>query len=58
MARIRSPTLAAKVISIPGARFSGPALIVEDQTTTFAPSAFDGIVSPEGHLVLTRRSQA
>ena len=42
----------------PGARFSGPALIVEDQTTTFAPSAFDGIVSPEGHIVLTRRSQA
>jgi N-methylhydantoinase A len=40
----------------PGACFSGPAVVVEDQTTTFVPSDFDGCVSGHGHLVLTRRS--
>ena len=39
-----------------GATFSGPAVVVEDQTTTFVPSDFDGRVSGHGHLVLTRRS--
>ncbi len=42
----------------PGAVFTGPALIIEDQTTTFAPSAFDCAVSEHGHLILTRRSGA
>ena len=40
----------------PGATFSGPAIIVEAQTTTFAPSGFDGAVSAHGHLVLTKRA--
>lgn len=39
----------------PGARFVGPALIMEDQTTTWTPDGFQGIVDPNGHLVLTRR---
>ena len=41
----------------PGSTFRGPALVMEDQTTTFVPSAFDGRVSPQGHLVLQRRSE-
>lgn len=41
----------------PGARFEGPALIVEDQTTTFAPSAFDGEIDRHGHIVLTRGAE-
>ena len=39
-----------------GATFKGPAVVVEDQTTTFVPSDFDGRVSGHGHLILTRRS--
>src|SRR5262249_45684883 len=39
----------------PGATFAGPALIMEAQTTTFVPAAFDGSVSGHGHLVLKRR---
>ena len=39
----------------PGARFSGPAVVVEDQTTTFVPSAYDGAISRHGHIILTRR---
>ena len=39
-----------------GTTFAGPALIVENQTTTFAPSDFDGVIGPHGHIVLTRRS--
>jgi N-methylhydantoinase A len=39
-----------------GSRFNGPALIIEDQTTTYVPASFDGSVSVHGHLVLDRRS--
>jgi N-methylhydantoinase A len=39
-----------------GSYFEGPALIIEDQTTTYVPSGFDGKVSSHGHLVLKRRS--
>jgi N-methylhydantoinase A len=44
--------------AMPDGVLSGPALIVEDQTTTFAPTGFDAHVSPQGHLVLTRRNGA
>ncbi len=44
--------------ALPGSTFNGPALVMEDQTTTFVPSAFDGSVSPQGHLVLQRRGEA
>jgi N-methylhydantoinase A len=40
----------------PGSTFVGPALIVEDQTTTFVPSGFAGQVSGHRHLVLTRQA--
>ena len=39
----------------PGATFSGPALIVEDQTTVWAPSSFTGRISPGGHVILQRK---
>jgi N-methylhydantoinase A len=42
----------------PGSFFSGPAIIIEDQTTTYVPSAFDGTVSPHGHLVLKQRNKS
>jgi N-methylhydantoinase A len=35
--------------------FHGPALIIEDQTTTVAPPGFDILVDVYGYLVLTRR---
>lgn len=42
---------------VPGATFEGPAVVLEDQTTTFVPSEFNGRVSGHGHLVLMRKSQ-
>jgi N-methylhydantoinase A len=39
-----------------GSTFQGPALIIEDQTTTFVPSSFQGNVNAHGHLVLRQRS--
>jgi N-methylhydantoinase A len=41
----------------PGSTFSGPAIVMEDQTTTYVPSGFDGIVSSGAHLLLQRRAQ-
>ena len=40
----------------PGGTVAGPALIVEDQTTTVVSSAFDAAVDRLGHIVLTRRT--
>ena len=37
-----------------GARFVGPALVVEDQTTTLVTSDFDCRVDGRGHLILSR----
>jgi N-methylhydantoinase A len=39
-----------------GATFAGPAVIIEDQTTTFVPAAFKGHVNPHGHLILKRQT--
>ena len=39
-----------------GARLSGPAVIAEDETTTFVTAAFDGVVNARGCIVLERRS--
>jgi N-methylhydantoinase A len=41
--------------SPPGATFHGPALVVEDQTTVWVPSSFDGRISPGGHVILERK---
>ena len=38
-----------------GSYFDGPALIIEDQTTTYVPAGFSGSVASHGHLVLQRR---
>lgn len=42
----------------PGARFEGPALIIEDQTTIWAPSSFEGRISAGGHVILHRKQSA
>ena len=39
----------------PGTTVQGPALIVEDQTTTVVGSAFDAMVNHLGYIVMTRR---
>ena len=39
----------------PGATLHGPALIVEDQTTTVVTSTFDVSVNPLGYLMLTAK---
>jgi N-methylhydantoinase A len=39
----------------PGARIEGPALVVEDETTTVVPPAFSAVVNAIGYLVLERR---
>ena len=39
----------------PGATLHGPALIVEDQTTTVVTSTFDVAVNPLGYLMLTAK---
>jgi N-methylhydantoinase A len=41
--------------SPPGATFHGPALVVEDQTTVWVPSSFDGRISSGGHVILERK---
>ena len=41
--------------SPPGAAFQGPALVVEDQTTVWVPSSFNGRLSAGGHVVLERK---
>ncbi len=38
----------------PGDSFDGPALIVEDQTTTVVGADFSGVVNAQGHLILER----
>ena len=39
----------------PGARLSGPAVIAEDETTTFVTAAFDAAINTRGCIVLERR---
>ena len=39
----------------PGCRIAGPALIVEDQTTTVVSSSFEAGVNSLGYIVLTKR---
>ncbi len=40
-----------------GAAFPGPALIVEDQTSTFVTEAFSARLAPGGNILLERRPQ-
>jgi N-methylhydantoinase A len=39
---------------VPGARIVGPALIIEDETTTVVAPKFEATVDALGYLVLTR----
>jgi N-methylhydantoinase A len=39
-----------------GDSFVGPAIIVEDETTTIVPAAFDGYVNTLGYIVLERKA--
>ena len=39
---------------VPGARFAGPALVVEPQTTTLVPRGWRGGVTAAGHLLLEK----
>jgi N-methylhydantoinase A len=39
----------------PGHTFSGPALVIEDQTTTVVSADFDCFVNADKHLLLTRQ---
>ena len=42
----------------PGARLSGPAVIAEDETTTFVTAAFDAAINAQGCIVLERRGSS
>ena len=42
----------------PGCRIAGPALIVEDETTTLVTSAFSAEINAIGHIVLSRSVSA
>jgi N-methylhydantoinase A len=39
-----------------GMRLSGPAIIAEDETTTFVSASFDASVNAQGCIVLERKS--
>jgi N-methylhydantoinase A len=40
-----------------GARLTGPAVIAEDETTTFVTAAFDAAINAQGCIVLDRRAR-
>jgi N-methylhydantoinase A len=42
---------------VPGARLAGPAVIAEDETTTYVTAGFDAAVNAQGCIVLERRSE-
>lgn len=48
----------ARADLMPGMRVAGPALIVEDQTTTVITSTFDATVNALGYLVMTAKGDA
>jgi N-methylhydantoinase A len=43
---------------VPGHRISGPVVIVEDETATLVTGSFDGVIAPDGAIVLERRAAA
>jgi len=40
---------------VPGVRIAGPAVIAEDETTTYVSATFDAAVNGQGCIVLERR---
>src|SRR5688572_733104 len=55
LAKWRDAALYERSALKPGARVSGPALIVEDQTTIVVTADFDASVNSLGHIVLDKR---
>jgi N-methylhydantoinase A len=41
----------------PGARIQGPAIIVEDETTTLVTNGFDAVINALGQIVMTRTKE-
>ncbi len=41
-----------------GATFTGPAVVTEDQTTTYVPPGFAGSINANGHLIIERQRDA
>jgi N-methylhydantoinase A len=41
----------------PGARLSGPAVIAEDETSTFVPATFDAEIAANGYIILDRKPE-
>jgi N-methylhydantoinase A len=52
---IETYAVSSRADLLPGDRIAGPALIVEDGTTTVVTPAFDAMVDARGNLVLRRR---
>lgn len=44
-----------RAVLTPGMRISGPALITEDETSTFVAASFDASINAAGYIVLDRR---
>ena len=38
-----------------GATFTGPAVVTEEQTTTYVPPGFSGTINPSFHLIIERQ---
>ncbi|QHJ01436.1 hydantoinase/oxoprolinase family protein [Xylophilus rhododendri] len=56
--RVRSHALYRRPDLRPGHTLQGPALIVEDETTTVVSPAFDAHIDGHGYIVMTRRAAA
>lgn len=53
----RSIPFYERALLLPGAEVEGPALIVEDETSTLLPDGFTARISTQGHLVLEQNSE-
>jgi N-methylhydantoinase A len=42
----------------PGARLAGPAVIAEDETSTFVPASFDAQIAANGYIILDRKTES
>ena len=56
-ARWRIAPIYERTALAPGARITGPALIVEDQTTVLVTANFDASINSAGHIVLDKRKR-
>ena len=56
--RALETAIVERTILTPGARVSGPAVIVERETSTVVTSPFDVVMQDDGTLLLTRKEMA